>query len=155
MGGRGSGRDGNRIIVEACLKLDIYYMQRSGLFKGAWGRLTWRDVDRDEIIGSISYEINHRDDILELSYTRGEEDEKRHIKQSVYLERTRANFGGVRVWATCWCGRRCGKLYLPSGADYFKCRNCYNLTYQSCNESRLSFTKLWKRLARLRRETEG
>jgi len=26
-------------------------------------------------------------------------------------------------------------LYLPNGALYFGCRQCYNLTYESSNES--------------------
>ncbi len=34
------------------------------------------------------------------------------------------------------CGRRVGKLYLPSGGRYYGCRHCYRLTYTSCQESR-------------------
>jgi hypothetical protein len=32
------------------------------------------------------------------------------------------------------CGRRVGKLYLPQGENFFRCRHCYDLTYQSCKE---------------------
>jgi hypothetical protein len=30
------------------------------------------------------------------------------------------------------CNRRAGKLYLPPGGRYFGCRQCYRLTYISC-----------------------
>jgi hypothetical protein len=33
------------------------------------------------------------------------------------------------------CNRRAGKLYLPSGARYFGCRKCHDLTYKSCQEA--------------------
>lgn len=32
------------------------------------------------------------------------------------------------------CGRRAGKLYLPPGELYFRCRQCHNLTYRSSKE---------------------
>jgi hypothetical protein len=32
------------------------------------------------------------------------------------------------------CRRRVAKLYLPPGGEYFGCRHCYNLTYESCKE---------------------
>jgi hypothetical protein len=35
------------------------------------------------------------------------------------------------------CGRRVGTLFLSSGGKYFGCRHCYNLSYESRNESRL------------------
>jgi hypothetical protein len=46
--------------------------------------------------------------------------------------------GGIRYWFKCpaiGCGRMTEKLHLPSSALYFACRRCYNLTYESCNES--------------------
>ncbi len=42
------------------------------------------------------------------------------------------HLGGVRYWFICpYCDRRVGSLYRPKFAVYFKCRNCYNLTYKS------------------------
>jgi hypothetical protein len=36
-----------------------------------------------------------------------------------------------------YCGRRVAKLYEAPGAVYFGCRHCYDLSYESRNESRL------------------
>jgi hypothetical protein len=38
------------------------------------------------------------------------------------------------------------KLYLPPGGDYYGCRHCYNLTYQSCRDSH-KFDGLYAQLA--------
>jgi len=40
-------------------------------------------------------------------------------------------FSGVR------CGRRVAKLCCPPSGKYYGCRHCYNLSYESRNESRL------------------
>jgi hypothetical protein len=64
------------------------------------------------------------------------------IDYKVCLQTTRPCFGGLRWWFTCPllrvrrpCNRRAGKLYLPPGGRYYGCRHCYDLTYQSCQES--------------------
>jgi hypothetical protein len=44
------------------------------------------------------------------------------------------------------CNLRCRKLYCPPGAKYFGCRECYNLTYDSCNESH-KYDGMYSRLA--------
>jgi hypothetical protein len=44
------------------------------------------------------------------------------------------------------CLQRVGKLYLPSGGTLFACRDCYDLTYQSCRNSR-DGTAMWRVLA--------
>lgn len=153
MGGSGSGRPGHRIKVEDCLTLSLYYLQRARLLRRASGWLQWSYVNSGEAFAWISYSVNHTQDILFLSYNVGRDEERRSIKEAVFLDRTRAQFGGERIWALCpRCRRRCGKLYLPSGGFYFRCRICYNLTYQSSCESRSIF-KLWRNLlSRERRE---
>lgn len=57
---------------------------------------------------------------------------------------TPCNYGGVRYWFICplskngvYCGRRVAKLYKAPGGNYFGCRHCYDLSYESRNESRL------------------
>jgi hypothetical protein len=57
------------------------------------------------------------------------------------ITRTWPYIGGVRYWFKCPvehngkpCGRRVKKLYLPPGAQVFGCRECYALTYRSCQE---------------------
>ncbi len=58
------------------------------------------------------------------------------ISYLVSLTTTPCHFGGKRYWFVCPltingrdCGKRVGVLY--KGNDYFGCRHCFNLTYQS------------------------
>jgi hypothetical protein len=44
------------------------------------------------------------------------------------------------------CKRRCFKLYEPPGADYFGCRECYDLTYHSAQTAH-EFDTLYKHIA--------
>jgi hypothetical protein len=70
--------------------------------------------------------------------------EKTDYDYKVSLTTTPCNFGGVRYWFVCplytngvYCGRSVGTLYLPPGGKYFGSRHCYDLSYESRNESRL------------------
>jgi len=70
--------------------------------------------------------------------------EKTDYDYKVALTTTRCNFGGVRYWFICplsrngvYCGRRVGMLYSPPGSHYYGCRHCFDLSYESRNESRL------------------
>jgi hypothetical protein len=54
--------------------------------------------------------------------------------QTIPLLTTRPYLGGQRFWFQCECGRRVGRLYLPGGQRVFRCRHCWNLTYQSAQE---------------------
>jgi len=50
-------------------------------------------------------------------------------------QRTNGYFGGERAWFLCprpGCGRRVAKLW---GGTMFYCRQCYNLAYESQNET--------------------
>jgi len=50
----------------------------------------------------------------------------------VITTHTVLNYGGKRYWFICpGCKRRVGVLYKPECGDIFKCRDCYNLIYQS------------------------
>jgi hypothetical protein len=63
-------------------------------------------------------------------------------RQKIELTTTPCHYGGWRWWFVCpvvkdgiYCGNRAGKLYLPPAAEYFGCRECYELTYESCQKS--------------------
>lgn len=50
----------------------------------------------------------------------------------IIITHTIPNYGGKRYWFICpGCKRRVGVLYKPEHGDIFKCRDCYNLIYQS------------------------
>jgi len=68
---------------------------------------------------------------VRMAYTIG----KDSVDFPMDVTTTSCNFGGVRYWLGCPnCGKRVGKLYLPPGEKFFRCRTCYNLTYKSCKE---------------------
>ena len=62
--------------------------------------------------------------------------------QDIQITTTPCHYGGVRHWFLCpaaadgvLCENRVGVLYLPPGAKVFGCRQCYGLTYESCQQS--------------------
>jgi hypothetical protein len=64
------------------------------------------------------------------------------MEYRVELTRTPCAYGGGRYWFLCpltkdgvYCGNRVGKLYLPRRGRFFGCRECYDLTYESCQKS--------------------
>jgi hypothetical protein len=75
---------------------------------------------------------------LSYTFTRTRE----QIDYTIRLQTSQPSYGGLRWWFTCpllrldrACNCRVSKLYLPPGSRYYGCRHCYNLTYQSCQES--------------------
>ena len=62
--------------------------------------------------------------------------------QVIPITTTPCYYGGVRYWLRCpavvdgvLCENRVGVLYLPPAATVFGCRQCYDLTYESCQQS--------------------
>jgi hypothetical protein len=86
----------------------------------------WQWTVDVEKISSIS--VYAHNDRVELSYTKDGE----QYRYPVHLRDTPCHLGGKRRWFVCpavGCQRRAAKLYL--GSQYFACRRCYNLAYQS------------------------
>lgn len=141
MGGYGSGRQWGaagsaRCTVEDTLILDGYIIlpkiiKEVGENLVGYRQITWSR--NGEIFAKIGYGLYGL--ILKLNYTINKE---KDISYNISLTATPQPKGGLRYWFMCplkgW-GRMTGKLYLPNGALYFGCRKCYNLTYESCNES--------------------
>jgi len=64
-------------------------------------------------------------------------EQKTDYDYRVWMHTTPVLGVAVRWWFSCpQCGRRCGTLYLPPGAQRFACRRCHNLTYASCQDER-------------------
>jgi len=80
----------------------------------------------------------------------------RDINYKFSLESVPCYFGGKRWFFICglykngkYCGRRVAILYIAG--DYFGCRYCANLSYESCNENKSTkyaflniISKSWK-----------
>ena len=145
MGGIGSGtwiRCDAKDTVDDSLSLDVNYLARGGaLLPWYQGVITWRGVSSGHKHASIGFCVRPTplgDLVLICNYRVG----GTAVSVSIDLQTTRPNYGGCRLWFTCPlidrgipCRRRVGKLHLPPGAKYFGCRQCYDLTYRSCQES--------------------
>lgn len=163
MGGIGSGRyyrwQSKKPTVEDALTINLSRL------KWKWGVAHSGDVvwsHNGEKIACIGYRLDTLDDYdpkVTFSYTRNDTP----YKYDVQLAYTTPHYGGKRLWFICplvtnnrLCNRRVSKLYLPSGASYFGCRHCYQLAYQSQNETDYDrlMRKAWKVQRRLQGDTK-
>jgi len=108
-----------------------------------------------EELARIGYSISTvtGDAFIRLTYKlkRWNEDEWRPIDIKIKLESVPCHFGGERWYFRCglsrngvYCGRRVAILYQVG--DYFGCRHCADLSYDSCNESKRFRGFPWKLL---------
>ncbi len=127
----------SKILVEQCIAISIYDLKRYGVLR----------CDNNGIIAlggggdKVEYQVKLSGErCFELSYTiiyPNVEDGK-YVKQILPLLTTICNYGGHRYWFECsaytdniYCGRRVGKIYKIPEGQYFACRHCYNLSYNS------------------------
>ncbi len=152
MGGYGSGRWGSHTkatTVEECLVLPTTYLRNAlsavadGRAGFGMGTLQWSI--RGEVKSRIGATVIREGDApaVRLQYTTtrpgGDATDSNYTVGAVSTSPT---YGGRRWWWLCplnhrargACNRRVGKLYLPSGASYFGCRHCYELSYTSAQE---------------------
>ena len=148
MGGYGSGRRAEHTTVEECRWLDVNRWMREGIIQASlhtYGSWVWKDAITGEKTSSIGYEAKTwaASGWVRLWYEfKSGRNEGEDVDYKVSLVTTRPHFGGLRWWFICPlvvddtpCRRRVGKLYLPPGGVYYGCRHCYDLTYESCQES--------------------
>ncbi len=137
--------------VEDCRSLSISFLKKQGYFSEPCcmsGRIFWTNSYGEET-GSVGIVIStlEGENYVRFHYTVTDRNsgEKTDYDYKVQLTTSRCNYGGMRYWFICplskngvYCGRRVGKLYLAPGANYFGCRHCYDLSYESRNEPRLA-----------------
>ena len=135
MGNFGSGKWSNiltrKTSVEQCRVLSIKQLRLGGLFGSGCVTVDWRDV-AGLVVASAVARFDGDGVIVGCG----------GLEYKVGIERTACRFGGVRYWFLCpavkdgvYCGNRVTKLFLPPAGKVFGCRRCYDLTYQSCQES--------------------
>ena len=134
--------------VEDCRSVSISFLRKHDYFCGyRSGGIVWKNCYGEET-SSIGVTIStmYSDNYVQFQYTSTDRNtgEKTEYDYNVQLTTTPCNFGGIRYWFICplsrngvYCGRRVGKLYKAPRADYFGCRHCFELSYESRNESRL------------------
>lgn len=128
MGGPGSGRHGgfHATTTEDMTAIDLAWLRKEGILsRWGWSTISWSRGGHK--YASIS--IKSEEHGLNLSYSLGEGEDRKYIKEFIPYSYTDANFGGRRQWFRCLsCGRNCRVIY---GGQYFRCRHCYGLKYQS------------------------
>jgi len=154
MGGYGSGRRGYRIISEHTLGLSIKELTKRDLLQpGFFLTWTWHMPATQFREARKTGEINIMPDIdkISLSYQKDENS----YSYPISLDWTPCYFGRQRPWFLYpGCGRRVGKLFLPSKASIFKCRHCYNLTYCSSNQSGNDIARIWRKIRKIQNKLD-
>jgi hypothetical protein len=167
MGGFGSGEKlKKKTTVEECLKLDVGRFSKTVcLVPGinSSGKLTWTN-SRGEQILSLHYSLEPKAedwamfnlDTLMTTNNNGV------VIESIPLQGTIPNFGGMRWWFLCplvksgaTCNRRVNKLFLLPRGEYFGCRACLNLTYESAQTHDARVNKLMRNPLALIEEIES
>lgn len=130
--------------ADSIIKIESSFLRKHDFFVGfksatiTWGHSGFENKSSVSIGVSTISEYMY----LRIYYTQTERCSgvKKVFDYKVPLETTPCNFGGVRYWFRCslykggvYCGRRVGVLYKES--DWFGCRHCYELTYESRNLS--------------------
>ena len=135
-----------RSEVDSLKKIQTWWLKKHGyLDENCWksGGIKWTNGwSGTESSVCISVDTYHEDPHLQITYTQTDQDgEKKNFDYKIPLTTTPCYYGSKRYWFICpwyangiYCGRRVGVLYL--GGDYFGCRHCYDLTYESRNENR-------------------
>lgn len=129
----------SRLTVEECpLHLCVASLHRAHMFTcplGTISTLSWTGP-HGEWLGRLECRFDERGNAGSALYIRPQlirfgtpVDE-----QTIRITKVRPHLGGERYWFLCACGRRIGRLYLPAGQRVFRCRHCYNLTYESAQK---------------------
>jgi hypothetical protein len=136
--------------VENCNSISISFLRKNGYFNNNHsGQICWTDSITGEETGNIgiTVSITEAEKFIRFNYTVTNDHigEKTDYDYKVSLTTTPCNLKGVRYWFICplaingvCCGRRVAKLYKAPDSDYFGCRHCYNLSYESRNEPRFA-----------------
>lgn len=136
----------NKTEADNLKKIEIWWLKKFGYLNG-WksGGVEWTSGwsgDKSSIGITVSTMAN--ENYIRFQYSQTEHNgEKKNFDYKARLVSTACNYGGERWWFVCPltkngvpCNRRVGVLYKDG--DYFGCRHCYELTYQSKNENRSS-----------------
>lgn len=134
--------------ADSLKKIQTWELRKIGFFKSGWrsGTMSWTNGwtgNKSNI--TINANVSEYGNYIQLVYTQTDREsgEKENYDYKIPLTTTPCYFGGKRFWFTCvasrsgiYCGRRVAVLY--KGGDYFACRHCYDLTYNSRNLSGIS-----------------
>jgi hypothetical protein len=133
--------------VEDCKSISMPFLRRNGYFDRPGPQaIVWTNRFGQQTASmTVMLHTSGDETYIRLCYTMTDRDtgKETDFDYSVPLVTTPCHLGGVRWWFICpltrngvHCGRRVGVLYRAPRADYYGCRHCYDLSYESRNESR-------------------
>jgi hypothetical protein len=151
--------------VEDCRSVSISFLKKGDYFCGyRSGGIVWKNHYGEEISSiGVAVSTMDGDNYVQFQYTTTNRNtgEKTKYDYKVRLTTTPCNFGGIRYWFICplskngiYCGRKVAKLYKAPGADYFGCRHCYNLSYESRNETRRGRIGVFRNVMKVERQIQ-
>ncbi len=123
--------------------IDMSWLRGEGFFVGDAGKLWTASFTREgKPEGQVSYwRKDHAGLPSGLAFDYNAQPVGgawRAMNYTVPIIQTRCHFGGLRHWFICplvldgrACERVCRCLYLSGNVEYFGCRECHGLTYQS------------------------
>jgi hypothetical protein len=129
----------SKTVADNLKKIEIWWLKKYGYLEG-WrtGGIEWKNRWSGSS-SSIGFEVKTagKDQYIRFRYSQTESGGiPKEFDYKVALTATTCYFGGFRFWFRCplsingrYCGRRVGVLYKLG--DYFGCRHCNNLTYDS------------------------
>ena len=137
--------DGARDTTDSTKSITIKFLKRNGYLEKdnhKYGEIIWSRNGEETGRVSLSTCLDERGDSVSFNYrVRQQGEEWKSMNYKFNLLKTPCYFGGYRYWFQCglckrnvYCGRRVGVLYLVG--DYFGCRHCADLSYESCNEGK-------------------
>lgn len=114
----------------------------------AWGEFTWA-MNGDGDDGFRVKWTGDRGGYFLIDHKR----DGGKYQERIDFTKTPCHYGGERDWLLCpRCNRRVGRLYLPTNIYYnqggriqaWRCRTCYDLTYEQRREKNLSGVMKWR-----------
>lgn len=130
--------------------ISIHTLKRLKMLDGYYnGYIKW--TCRGEETGSCGLEVDLSDSFVRFTYTQTnrETGNKRKFDYKTTLTSTPCYFGGRRYWFICPltvrgqpCQRRVETLYLVG--DWFGCRHCHDLAYDSQQQNYTGFIRYLK-----------
>ena len=135
-----------RDTTEGAKRIELAWLRKHNYLGGYFGgQLSWSRNGEPNGNIRVRVDTSSPNPYIEFDYKVKKhyegEDKWKEIKYEFRMESTPCRFGGQKWFFICglykngiYCGRRVRNLYLAG--DYFGCRKCANLSYQSCNESK-------------------
>ena len=144
---------GARYTVEDSNKIELSWLKSKGFlvgFKG--GNIQWSR--NGEPTGNINIQVDTYSESPNIKFDykvrpHGSTEEWQNISFSFRLESLPCRFGGKKWFFVCelyakgvYCGQKVRVLYMVG--NYFGCRRCANLSYDSCNQNKRFNHGIWK-----------